>query len=362
MNIPKTNRFYFIDFMETVAIFSVIFYHVFSTSVDVRAYEHIGNYYIKSCLSISIPLFFLAHGGLLFNKEFQLKRHIIRMCHIVFLVCVWDVINVTVKMFVYQEPLTFSGYIHKLWLFESSWSNQLWYLMALFVLYTFFPLMKYAFNYEKKALFFFTAIIFAVVFGNSCMNMFLRIGCALTGHSIPIEETDFFNQFNPVRGLYSFTFAYFILGGILFQRIDFFKEKVKSVYAVISYLISILFLTLYGLMISVSAQSVWDTVSSGFSTVFVLVASLCIYRLSLLCADSSESFVRKVIQKISQNSLGIYLFQSLLADVCYTYYLKLSVSENLAGDFIFAILLLAVCYLLTSLCRKIPYLRLICTL
>ena len=41
MNIPKTNRFYFIDFIETVAIFSVIFYHVFSTSVDVREYEHI---------------------------------------------------------------------------------------------------------------------------------------------------------------------------------------------------------------------------------------------------------------------------------------------------------------------------------
>ena len=161
----------------------------------------------------------------------------------------------------------------------------------------------------------------------SCIRKFLHeyvsaYGLCSDGHSIPIEETDFFNQFNPVRGLYSFTFAYFILGGILFQRIDFFKEKIKSVYAVISYLISILFLTLYGLMISVSAQSVWDTVSSGFSTVFVLVASLCIYRLSLLCADSSESFVRKVIQKISQNSLGIYLFQSLLADVCYTYYLK----------------------------------------
>lgn len=362
MNTSKKNRLYFIDFMEAAAIFSVIFYHVFSTSVDVRAYDHIGNYYIKSCLSVSIPLFLFAHGGLLFSKELQLKKHIIKMCSIVFLVCVWDVINVTVKMFVYQEPLTLSGYIHKLWRFESGWSNHLWYLMALFVLYTFFPLLKYAFDHGKKALIFFAVIIFAVVFGNSCLNMLLRIGCALIGRGVPIEETDFFNQFNPVRGLYSFTFAYFILGGFLFQKIDLLKEKVKPVYAVVGYLISILFLTLYGLMISVSAQSVWDTVSSGYSTVFVLAASLCIYRLSLLCSDSSESPVRKVIQKISQNSLGIYLFQSLLADVCYTYYIKLPVSGNLAGDFIFAVLLLAVCSLLTSLCRKVPYLRLICTL
>ena len=62
MNIPKTNRFYFIDFIETVAIFSVIFYHVFSTSVDVREYEHIGNYYIKSWSQQYLShCFFLAH-------------------------------------------------------------------------------------------------------------------------------------------------------------------------------------------------------------------------------------------------------------------------------------------------------------
>lgn len=361
-NTLKANRLYFIDFMEAAAIFFVIFYHVFSTSVDIRDYEHIGNYYLKSCLSVSIPLFLLANGGLLFSKKFQLKKHIVKMLRIIFLVCVWDVINVTVKMFVYQESLTFSEYIHKLWLFEPGWSNQLWYLMALFVLYAFFPLMKYTFDYGKKAFVFFAAIIFAVVFGNSFLNMLLRIGCTWTGRSVPFEETNFFNQFDPVRGLYSFTFAYFILGGFLFQKLDFIKERIKPIYALIGYFVSVGLLTIYGLMISVSTQNVWDTVSSAFSTIFVLVASLCIYRLSLLCSDSSESTVRKAIQKISQNSLGIYLFQSLLSDVCYTYYTKLPIAKNLPCDFIFAAVLLTVCCLLTSLCKKNLFLKSICTL
>lgn len=362
LNKEKTNRIYFIDTLEAIAIFFVIFYHVFSTSVDVRSYDHIGSYYIKSCLCVSIPLFLLTNGGLLFNKKFSLKKHILKMCRLVFLVCIWDVINVTVKMFVYQEALSFTEYIHKLWRFESGWSNQLWFLMALFVLYSFFPLLKYTYDYGKKAFLFFFIIIFAAVFGNSFLNMIMRIGLVIAGRSVPLEEINFLNQFDPVRGLYAYTFAYFILGAFLFQKIDIIKEKVKPVYAVIGYLISITFLTLYGVMISVETQSVWDTVSSAFSTIFALAASICVYRLSLLCSDSSKSSVRKVIQKISQNSLGIYLFQSLLADVCYTYYIKLPVSQNLLGDLIFAASLLGICCLMTSLCKKVPYLRAICIL
>lgn len=362
MSISKGKRLYYIDAMEATAIFFVIFYHVFSTSVDVRSYDHIGNYFLKSCLCTSIPLFLLANGGLLFNKEFQLKKHIFKMCRLVFLVCIWDVVNVTAKMFVYHEPLSLNQYIHKLWRFEAGWSNQLWYLMALFVLYAFFPLLKCAFDYGKKALIFFSVIIFSVVFVNSFLNMLMRIGCVITNHAVSIEEIDFFNQFDPVRGLYAYTFAYFILGGFLVKNTHVVTEKIKPIYAVVGYLGSILLLTLYGVMISVETQSVWDTVSSAFSTIFVLAASIFAYRLFLLCSDSSSSRLRKVIQKISENSLGIYLFQSLLTDIFFQYYKKLPISGNLAGDFILAISLLTICCVLTSLCKKIPYLRSICVL
>lgn len=362
MKQAKTRRMYYIDILEAAAIFCVIFYHVFSTSVDVREYQHIGAYYIKSCLCISIPLFLVANGGLLFSKEFQLKKHIRKMFHLIFLVCFWDIFNVTVKMFAYHEPLSVSEYIHKLWNFESGWSNQLWYLMALFVLYVFFPLLKCAFDRDKKIFYFFTVIIFIVVFGNSVLNMLLQIGYVLIGRSAPFDAKDFLNQFNPVRGLYAYTFAYFILGSFLIPHVDAIKEKIKPLFAIAGYLLSIALLTFYGVVISANAQEVWDTVSAAFPTVFVLAATFCFFRLSLLCSETSESRIRSIIQTISQNSLGIYLFQSMLADICFTYYRTLPIAGNIIGDFVFALFLLAVCSVLTSLFKEIPYVKYICTL
>lgn len=362
LKIHNSRRLYFVDTLETICIFCVIFYHAFSTSVDVRSYDRIVEYYIKSCLSISIPLFFTVNGGLLLNKELNLTKHIFKMIHLIFLVCIWDVINVTIKMFVYHKTLSWAEILKKLWYFEPGWSNQLWYLMALFVIYAFFPLLKSSYDHTKKTFLFFSVIVFAVVFGNSLLNMILSTTCIIIDFPVSSEEINFFNQFNPLRGLYGYTFAYFILGGFLFSKIDILQKKLKPIYAAAGYVVSIGFLTTYGIIISVKTQEVWDTVSSSFSTVFVLAAALCVFRLSLLCSNSSESRIRKIIENISRNSLGIYLFQSLLADVCYTYYIKLPVSQNLLGDLIFSLCLFILCNLLTSLCKKVPYLKFVCTL
>lgn len=361
MNTIKSTRIYFIDILKAIAIFFVIFYHCFSTSVDVRAYGHIGSYFVKSCLSVSIPLFLMVNGGLLFNKEFSLEKHVRKMVHLVFLVCFWDLLNVTLKMLAYGESLSVSEYIRKLWFFESGWSNHLWYLMALFVLYVFFPLFKCAYDCQKKSLVFFGIIALAVVFGNSFLNMLLQIGSALLHRPVPVTETNFFNQFNPLRGLYGYTFVYFLLGGFLFPMSGNLRRKIKPLYPILVFLVSIGLLTGYGLFLSVSAQEVWDTVSEGFSSVFVLAASLSVFSLSLYSADTSQSRIRRLIQQISQNSLGIYLFQSLLTDILSPYYRKLPVSGNLLGDLVFSLGILFLCSLFTTWCRKLPYVKAVCS-
>lgn len=361
MSEMKTNRIYFIDILKTAAIFCVIFYHCFSTSVDVRNYEHIGNYFVKSCLSVSIPLFLIVNGGLLFNKEFSLMKHIRKMSRLFFLVCFWDLLNVTIKMFAYGKVLSVSEFIHKLWFFESGWSNQLWYLMALFVLYAFFPLFKCTYEYHKKSLLFFSAVCIIAVFGNSFLNMLLQTGRILFWGTASSGETDFFNQFNPLRGVYGFTFVYFLLGAFLLPMAETLRRKIKPVYSVLICLLSVGLLTAYGVILSVHTGVVWDTVSDGFSSIFVLAASISVFILSLYSNGASKSPIRRLIQQISQNSLGIYLLQSLLADILFTYYTDLPVSGSILGDLIISLCLLFVCNLLTLCCKKIPYVRAICS-
>lgn len=362
MNKLNTARMYHIDILKFIAIFCVIFYHCFSTSVDIRSYEHLGAYFVKSLLSVCIPLFLIVNGGLLFQKKFHLKKHFTKMVRLIFLVFIWDLINVTAKMFVYEEHLTLAEYLHKLWFFEPGWSNQLWYLMALFVLYTFFPLFKCTFDYSKKYLQYFTFIVLIIIFGNSTLNMIIRIGLIFLHKSVCLADYDFFNQFNPLRGLYGYTFAYFLLGAFLFPLTTKIRQKMKPVYSIIGLLLSVLFLTIYGLMISVSSQEVWDTVSAGYSSVFVLTATIFIFCLSIHKSDNSHSRIRRIIQSVSENSLGIYLFQSLLTDIVNITYRKLPISGNILSDCLLSIILLITCNLLTILFKKIPYVKYLCIL
>lgn len=358
----NASRIYHIDILKFIAIFSVIFYHCFSTSVDVRSYDHLGAYFIKSLLSVCIPLFLTVNGGLLFQKNFCLEKHFMKMVRLVFLVFIWDLINVTAKMFVYGEQLSPAEYLHKLWYFEPGWSNQLWYLMALFVLYVFFPIFKCTYDYSKKNLRYFMFIVLIIIFGNSTLNMIARIGLIFFHKSVHLTDYDFFNQFNPLRGLYGYTFAYFLLGAFLFPFAKKIRQKMNPIYSIIGFFLSVLFLAIYGLMISVSSQEVWDTVSAGYSSVFVLTATIFIFSLSLHSSDNSQSKTRKIIQSVSENSLGIYLFQSLLTDIVNIPYRKSPISGNIVSDCILSIILLMICYLLTIFSKKIPYIKYLCML
>lgn len=354
-------RLHFADLLKSVSIFMVVFYHCFTAPIWAasESFACFGNYLVKSLLCISIPLFFLVNGGLLFNRPFTLKKHVLKMLRIIFLVIVWDILNVSVKALLSYHSLSVSEFFKKLWLFEAGWSNHLWFLMSLFILYAFFPLMKSAYDYQKKNLLFFGVITAFVVLGNSTINLLISLGTSLPGQFLPESPVNIFNQFNPLQGFYDFTFLYFILGAFLFAYVPLLQKSLRKHICVIGLASSVFLLAVFGFTLSKKSASAWDPVWGGFPTIFALVTVVCVCGLSLSYKFCETKLSCRLIRLISDCSLGIYLLQSLFTDLLRPYYVKLPISQSLLGDLIFTVILFSLCTLLTLILKKIPYLKIL---
>lgn len=77
----STDRWNYIDLMEFIGIFFVLIYHSTTYSCswieDGTALSFL-RYYLRTILSTCVPLFFFVNGYLLFNRSFNLKKHIIK--------------------------------------------------------------------------------------------------------------------------------------------------------------------------------------------------------------------------------------------------------------------------------------------
>ena len=79
-------RIGYIDYLETIAIFLVVFCHFPSYSGS-----SIGNIIFQLC-AIAVPVFMMANGALLLSTKFSLAKHIKKTVLLIFSVLVWKAI------------------------------------------------------------------------------------------------------------------------------------------------------------------------------------------------------------------------------------------------------------------------------
>ena len=344
-----------LDLLKFLSIFSVIFFHCLTVSINFQSHKLSAylTYFSISCLSVSIPTFFLINGRLLFNKPFLLKKHFKKIMHLIIIVIIWDFFNVFIKgTFLYHET-AFKDLLHHMWAFDAGWSNQLWFLMSLFILYLFFPIFKVAYDLKKGYLFFFFVIAFCLIFGNSTLLLLLRIAEVILNIPFTNSDVNFFNQFNPFRGIYGFTFIYFLLGAFCLPLEKLKQTKAKFCISLSIFLISILLLTSYGVFCSLYSGTYFDTVWGGFDTLFTFIGTICLFFCSLTY-HAPANIIGTFIQFISKNTLGIYLLQSILSDFARSFLSFLGYTDNIFIDLICSFLLLCLCAILIYLLKKLP--------
>lgn len=351
----QTDRWYYIDLIEFLGILFVLIYHsaTYSSSwIEDGSALSFLRYYLRTILSTCVPLFFFANGYLLFNRGFNLKRHIVKTIKIVILTGVWGIINLLLLMPIENVYLSLKEFAVYLWTWHMGWINHLWYMGALVCIYVFFPLLKVVFDNNKKVFVYFTIICAILTFGNTFINYGGSMILDATGLHDGTVSIDWFNMFNPFRGIYGYSFVYFCVGGIAHGIIEKLKEipaKKRNITATIIILLSCMGLFITGIVLSNISGTMWDVVWGGYDTIFTFINVCMIFVLCLSYRGNS-----KIIRLISINTLGIYFMHQIFIHLTRELVKTIPVACSFIGCVVYSLMIMFICLGLTQLFVRIP--------
>ncbi len=356
-NIDKSisERYDFIDLLKVIAILFVLMYHATNYSsnfLKVGEFVIYLRYFMRTILSTCVPIFFLANGFLLMNKKFDLKKHIIKSIRMVILTFIWGAIDLLLLSIIENSPLSIGEFINALWSWKLSWINHLWYMGALIYIYVFFPLIKVAYDNNKKQYFYFVIITAIFTFGNKMLNMLFSI---ITGRQF---ELNWFNMFNPFRSVYGYVLVYFCVGGCLsfiLKKINDYRIK-SNIISIIAITISMLSLFGVGIIMSRNNNSIWDVVWDGYDTIFTFVNVIAIFVLTTNY-NSRNKILHNIILTISKNTLGIYFIHVIFIHWMKPYVVNIGILSNIGGNILFSLVVLILSLFTTLLIKKLPLIK-----
>lgn len=352
----ERKRLTYIDLLEAIAIFLVILYHSTLYTYDFMSESTLLHYlyfYFRTILATCVPLFFFANGYLLFSKEFVLRKHILKMTKLIILTIVWAIISLLILQVINHESLSFHELLKAVWEWKQGWINHLWYMGALICIYIFFPLLKNAYDANYQVFIYFTIVVAILTIGNTAINQFgTIIANSLLKKGVIYDGTNFFNIFNPLRGIHGYSFVYFCVGGIMYRfksTIERIDVKKRNLFSALGLLLSCCGLFIIGLSYSRKYGWVWDVVWNGYDSGFTFVNVILIYILCLNWTRDSDC-----VRLISNNTLGIYFIHALLISYFKPLALCYDFTMNLPFNFLFAAFILALSLAVCLIIKKIP--------
>ena len=358
-NFSKQVRQVNIDLLECIAILFVVIYHSTLYSSDILnepTYLHYARYLFRTILSPCVPIFFFANGYLIFNKELNLKKHIYKIVRLIILCVGWGIGKIVILMPIENEFLSLEEIIKALWQWKQGWINSLWFLGALVCIYILFPLLKVAYDYNKKIFTYFVIVCAILTFGNVLLNEGATIFLTTVLHrSTTIQGGNFFNIFNPFRGIYGYAFVYFCVGGCFYQmkdkilNIEPLKRNISTLLIMVA---SCICLWGIGICYSMASGKMWDVVWNGYDTIFTFINVICIF---VLCLNLEKDIT--IIRTISCNTLGVYLIHEIFIHLTRKSIKEYPLFCNIPFNIIYAIVILLVCLMITLAMKRIPLLR-----
>lgn len=208
----------YLNILKTIAIFCVCAIHVplFSESA-------LSNF-SQMVLHIGVPIFFMVNGALLFNRPFDMKKHLRRTFKLIAVSLAWRAVLLALSFLKTNKPvLTFSSLINY---FLGGQIDQVptahfWFINAMIGLYILFPVLKKCFDAPggKKILLGFAVCIGAVFFLTQDLG-YLRVYAVQ--YLNKGADFDFWQiqQYIQIRSWYV---CYFIFGGLLHWY--FYEQK-----------------------------------------------------------------------------------------------------------------------------------------
>ena len=360
--LSNKKRYYSLDFIKTLAIFLVCFYHFSTMNINILEDGSLTSYityYIYGFSSICVPLFFMVNGSLMLNKGYKFNEHVKRLINLIILIFLWGAIQLLTYAIIEGDTYTIKGFIYGVLNWTRGRIDSLWFLQALICLYIIFPIVKEIYDKEDKTLLkymLFTVGLasFGLVFMNMCSNI-----CQFSLGKVNIER-NFFNilvdPFNPFRGFRAYTLIYFIAGAILVNKIKENKFSISNFKIVLLLLLSLFLLFLCGVMMSFTGDRIYDTVFEGYSTIFTFIICVLVFIIVFRNEDRLEK-IGPIIKLIGSNTLGIYLLQGMVGAYLRPIYRQISFNENIILNIILAIVIMMICLSITLVLKQIPIIK-----
>ena len=365
----KKERLVYLDFLETLAIICVIFYHGAIGESNIFSGKMISyvNYFIQTVIAVTIPIFFLVNGFLLFGKEFDLSRHLKKTMHIVAISIIWGVITIVLLMIIRGEAMSAKDFLLTFWQTRPNWTSHLWYLGELVCIYLLFPLLYYIHRDQQKIFVYFIIIGIVMVFGNTFINEMGMIMTVIIRHPQNVNNINFFNMFNPFTENKVCDIIYFCLGGLIYT----YKNKLEKLYnnklgflMFLGFVFNNICLFVIGILYSRITGTFWDTGWEGINTIFVLLNVVYLFVFFMNFNKSNKSQMqsemaknyrfRKWIELISKNTMGIYLIHVLILRLFEKLSIQTFFTSNILLGVIYSIIVMLISLGLTLCIKKIP--------
>lgn len=158
----KKERIAYIDFIEFIAVFLVVFCHYTETAGTTV----VDNIALQFTTTIAVPLFFMANGALLFSQKFNWKKHLVKIVMLFVSTAVWKLLTLVVvylDMGYHFHDLTVS-YVFQ-GICGGNFSDppvpveHFWFMYELIGIYLLFPLLKGCYDAGRKDILIYIAAI-----------------------------------------------------------------------------------------------------------------------------------------------------------------------------------------------------------
>lgn len=357
----KKNRYHYLDLVKIIAIYLVCFYHFAEINFDITTSNAMStyiNYFIKTLLSACVPLFFIVNGALILNKELDIYMHIKKTIRLFILTFIWGVILLSSYGVIMGDSYSVLGFIKSLVTWKEGRLNLLWYLQTLTCIYILFPIIKSVYDNKDKNILRYTAIIIVIfTFGISFLNMILDVIQILVLGGLKFDGLInlILDKFNPFKGFYAYSIVYFIMGGIIFQKIEDNTQKVSNTKLILFPITSALILFLYGVIVSLNTRNLCDISWNGYDSIMTLIISISIV---IICFKLEYKIKNtKLLTVIGSNTLGIYLLHGIVGRFLKPFFISLPISGNLIFNIIYIFIFMMITLGIVLILKKIPLVK-----
>lgn len=308
----------YIDLLKSVAIFFVILIHNYGFNTDFIVNGGFNTYlaYFVRLFIEGVLIFVFVNGFLLSNKQVDLKKHLIKIFKILFLVIIWSIFFVVIFSFINHEIINFKHIVSNVLLTDitSKYSGILWFLQNLICLYLIYPVLKVCKENNKTVYNYIFIVVMIFTVGSNLVKLILQIVSAICHmNNITNWIGKFIESYNPVSNGYFI--LYFMFGGYVAENIKLVEKYKKKIY--IGGICSMIVPMIYSVICSKITTNTYYN-NFNYNTIFMMMFVLFIFTLTYNYKFKTN-FLKKYICFVGKNSLGIYFTHVIVLKVLNIY-------------------------------------------